>query len=313
MNMFLTLAYLFFIGSTLGWVAELLYRRFLSGANPERKWINPGFCVGPYVPLYGSGLCILYLLASIGEKNGVDTVGEKLLLFAGMALSMTAIEYIAGIVSLKFMHIRLWDYSKQWGNIQGLICPAFSVLWAAVSAVYYFCVHPYILDALDWLSRNLAFSFVIGFFFGVFTIDLVYSAKLVSRIRKFADEHDVVIKVENLKAHIRQRQEERREKYSFLFAYRSRSELLEHLRTATPAPRWCLFWRPGVPPAIRRRCFRSLICTLSPAAPAAAVRWTGSILPAFWRMICPPYLTPSSAAISCCWPRPSTPGSAPRP
>ena len=158
--------------------------------------------------------------------------GEELLLFAGMALSMTAIEYIAGIVSLKFMHIRLWDYSKQWGNIQGLICPAFSVLWAAVSAVYYFCVHPYILDALDWLSRNLAFSFVIGFFFGVFTIDLVYSAKLVSRIRKFADEHDVVIKVENLKAHIRQRQEERREKYSFLFAYRSRSELLEHLREA---------------------------------------------------------------------------------
>ena len=220
MNMFLTLAYLFFIGSTLGWVAELLYRRFLSGANPERKWINPGFCVGPY------------LLASVGERNGVDTVGEKLLLFAGMALSMTVIEYIAGIVSLKFMKIRLWDYSKQWGNIQGLICPAFSALWAAVSAVYYFCVHPYILDALDWLSRNLAFSFVIGYFFGVFTIDLVYSAKLVSRIRKFAAEHEVVIKVENLKAHIRQRQEERREKYSFLFAYRSRSELLEHLREA---------------------------------------------------------------------------------
>ena len=42
----------------------------------------------------------------------------------------------------------------------------------------------------------------------------------------------MVIKVENLKAHIRQRQEERREKYSFLFAYRSRSELLEHLREA---------------------------------------------------------------------------------
>ena len=189
MVLLLTLAYLFFIGSTLGWVAELLYRRFLSGANPERKWINPGFCVGPYVPLYGSGLCILYLLASLGEKHGVDTAGEKLLLFAGMALSMTVIEYIAGIVSLKFMKIRLWDYSKQWGNIQGLICPAFSALWAAVSAVYYFCVHPYILDALDWLSRNLAFSFVIGYFFGVFTIDLVYSAKLLSRIRKFADEH----------------------------------------------------------------------------------------------------------------------------
>lgn len=41
MNMFLTLAYLFFIGSTLGWVAELLYRRFLSGANPERTSTPP--------------------------------------------------------------------------------------------------------------------------------------------------------------------------------------------------------------------------------------------------------------------------------
>lgn len=232
MNLFLTLAYLFFIGSVLGWVLELFYRRFISGANPERKWINPGFCVGPYVPLYGFGLCILFVLAYIGDAHEVNTTGGKLLMFLGMAVSMMVIEYIAGIVSLKFMKIRLWDYSKQWGNIQGLICPAFSVLWAAVSAVYYFCVHPYILDALDWLSRNLAFSFVIGYFFGVFTIDLVYSAKLLSRIRKFAAEHEVVIKVENLKAHIRQRQEERREKYSFLFAYRSRSELLEHLREA---------------------------------------------------------------------------------
>ena len=232
MNLFLKLAYLFFIGSVLGWVLELFYRRFISGANPERKWINPGFCVGPYVPLYGSGLCILYLLASFGDAHGTGTAGGKVLLIAGMALSMTAIEYIAGLMSLKLMHIRLWDYSSQWGNIQGLICPQFSLIWAAASAGYYFLVHPHILDALKWLSENLAFSFVIGYFFGVFTIDLVYSAKLLSRIRKFAAEHEVVIKVENLKAHIRQRQEERREKYSFLFAYRSRSELLEHLREA---------------------------------------------------------------------------------
>ena len=120
MNLFLTLAYLFFIGSVLGWVLELFYRRFISGANPERKWINPGFCVGPYVPLYGFGLCILFVLAYIGDAHKVNTTGGKLLMFLGMAVSMTAIEYIAGIVSLKFMHIRLWDYSSQWGNIQGL-------------------------------------------------------------------------------------------------------------------------------------------------------------------------------------------------
>ena len=51
MNLALTLADLFFIGSTLGWVLELFYRHRFSAANPEHKWINPGFCVGPYVPL----------------------------------------------------------------------------------------------------------------------------------------------------------------------------------------------------------------------------------------------------------------------
>ena len=235
MNFFLILAYLFFIGSVLGWVLELFYRRFISSANPERKWINPGFCVGPYVPLYGFGLCILFVLAAFGDARGIHTVGDKLLLFLGMAVSMTAIEYIAGLMSLKIMHVRLWDYSNQWGNIQGLICPQFSLIWAAASAAYYFLVHPYILDALRWLSENLAFSFVIGYFFGVFTIDVVYSAHLVTRIRAFAKENQVDIKFERLKSHIRSRQDERREKANFLFAFRSSHSLAEHLREAQEA------------------------------------------------------------------------------
>ena len=37
----LTLAYLFFIGSVLGWVLELLYRNIIS---TNHKWINPVFC-----------------------------------------------------------------------------------------------------------------------------------------------------------------------------------------------------------------------------------------------------------------------------
>ena len=233
MNIFLTLAFLFFIGATLGWVLELLFRRFFSSANPERKWINPGFCVGPYLPLYGCGLCFLYLIASLEQFSIIrDPFWNRVVLFLIMAVCMTVTEYFAGLIALKGFHVRLWDYSKQWGNIQGLICPAFSALWAVVSAVYYFCIHPYILNALDWLSRNLAFSFVIGYFFGVFTIDLVYSAKLLSRIRKFADEHEVVVRFEALKSHIRQKQDERREKIHFLFPFRSDSPLADHLREA---------------------------------------------------------------------------------
>lgn len=63
MNLFLTIAFLFFIGSMAGWVIEVVFRRFFSSANPERKWINPGFLSGPYLPLYGFSLCVLFLLS----------------------------------------------------------------------------------------------------------------------------------------------------------------------------------------------------------------------------------------------------------
>ena len=68
MNNFLILAFLFFIGCFLGWGLEVLYRRF-SPANVSRRWINPGFLVGPYLPLYGFGLCALYLLPSGGKAS----------------------------------------------------------------------------------------------------------------------------------------------------------------------------------------------------------------------------------------------------
>lgn len=70
MNVFLELAFLFFLGSVSGWVLEVFYRRFFSKANPEHKWINPGFCTGPYLPLYGFGLCFMYLIASL-EKFSI--------------------------------------------------------------------------------------------------------------------------------------------------------------------------------------------------------------------------------------------------
>ena len=236
MNAFLILAYLFFIGSLFGWVLEVFFRKFFSSSNPEHRWINPGFCVGPYIPLYGCGVCILYLLASAGERYGIDTgPGGRALLFLGMALSMTLIEYIAGILLLRVFKLRLWDYSRLWGNVQGLICPLFSLFWALLGAVYYFFIHPTILDALIWLSNNLAFSFVIGFFFGVFTIDVVYSGSLVAKMKAYADEHQVIVRVEELRLHIRRARELASMRVHFFLQFQTRRDLSEHMKEAHEA------------------------------------------------------------------------------
>lgn len=233
MSLFLTLAYLFFIGSVFGWVLEVFFRKFFSSSNPEHKWINPGFCVGPYVPLYGCGLCILFLLASIEAHWSLGgTLPGKLALFAAMAVSMTLIEYLAGLMLLKWAKLRLWDYSMCWGNIRGLICPLFSFFWAVLGAAYYFLVHPHVLQALDWLAHNLAFSFVIGYFFGVFTLDVVYSAHLAARLKRFAEENQVIVRLEMLKAHIQKSRREARQRIHFFFSLRSEQPLAEHLKSA---------------------------------------------------------------------------------
>ena len=224
MSIFLTLAYLFFIGSVLGWVLELLYRNL---TQRGKKWVNPGFCTGPYLPIYGFGLCVLYLLASLEQYSLIaDPIWNKVVLFIAMALGMTAIEYAAGIFCLKYLKVRLWDYSEFRWNIQGIICPLFSFFWAILGAVYYFLIHPYILEGLQWLSRNLAFSFFIGMFFGIFILDVVHSAQLIVKLKRFAEEHTIVLTYEGIKDHIRNASA----KYHFFLPFRSEHPLTEHLK-----------------------------------------------------------------------------------
>lgn len=223
MHILLTLAYLFFIGSIIGWVLELLFRNL---TQKHEKWVNPGFCTGPYLPIYGFGLCALFLLASLEQYSFIENpFWNKAALFGAMAVGMTLIEYLAGLFCLKYLKVRLWDYSNEWGNIQGIICPLFSLFWAVLGAVYYFLIHPHILDGLNWLSHNLAFSFFIGMFFGIFIVDVANSAQLVVKLKKFAEENRIVLTYEGIKEHIQRFQQKKSRKYRFFAPPSARSIL----------------------------------------------------------------------------------------
>ncbi len=231
MNKFLVLAFLFFVGSVSGWVLELFYRKFFSSSNPERKWVNPGFCTGPYVPLYGFGLCILYVIASLESVGWINELKhKKIFLFIIMAILMTLIEYIAGVFLLKVYNLRLWDYREEKWNVQGIICPKFSIAWALLGAVYYFFIHPFILNALDWLSRNLAFSFVIGLFYGVFIIDVANSLQIVNKVKAYAKENNFVASYESLKLRIREGYEKKKATYYFFSPFRSERSFTDYLK-----------------------------------------------------------------------------------
>lgn len=223
MNKLLVLLFLFSSGSVTGWVLELIFRRYLDPVeSKKKKWVNPGFFVGPYIPIYGFGLIILYLLGhiSIPALGTVHPLLEKLVIFIIMATGMTLLEFITGMIFINHMHLQLWDYSSYWGNIKGVICPLFSLIWYCLAAFYYLVLHPRVLGALDWLSKNLAFSFFIGFFYGIFFLDIVYSFQLMVKMKKLADEYQIVVKYNAYKNKLVEIRTEAKERSYFFFSSR---------------------------------------------------------------------------------------------
>ena len=64
----------------------------------------------------------------------------------------------------------------------------------------------------------------------MFTLDFVHSARLLVKIRSFAEKNGITVKLEELQSAIRESKEKRREKAKFLLTMTSRTPLAEHLK-----------------------------------------------------------------------------------
>lgn len=173
---------LFVIGSLAGWVIELFFRRFVS----QKKWMNPGFLVGPYLPIYGFGVLCLYAVSNISfgiSEAWLDIVIHILLI----GILMTVVEFIAGLIFIKGLHVKLWDYSKRKGNIMGIICPSFSLIWLVVGSLYFFFLNPSLVNIISWISENLIYTYFIGGVVGAMIVDFAYSLHLGIKVKQFAE------------------------------------------------------------------------------------------------------------------------------
>ncbi len=206
-DMFFRLAFLFMLGSVGGWVIEVFFRRFFS----LKKWINPGFLNGPYLPMYGCGTVLLYASCLMPlPKWGITLL---------LVVILTLLEYITGIIFIKGMKIKLWDYTNRWGNIQGIICPLFSLFWGIIAAVFVYLLFEPLHIAAEWAAGNVWILFLIGIFYGVFFTDLCISFNVSLKIRKAASQLRTAVHYEELKAAINERRKRNRERIRFLFPF----------------------------------------------------------------------------------------------
>lgn len=206
--------FMFIAGCFLGYLFEVLYRRFFSA----KKWVNPGFLKGPWLPLYGFGLVTMFLISALIADNLpawplYNPTGN---LFANKTVSgpsvfdlipigiifacLIALEFLAGLIFVKGFKVRLWDYTNLRGNILGIICPQFSLIWLIVDVVYYYLINPYLYQAFTGMfdfifgladgaeAVNVILIFLIGMVYGLFLLDLITSLNLFGKLKKLMKE-----------------------------------------------------------------------------------------------------------------------------
>lgn len=189
---------LFVIGSLIGWVIELFFRRFVS----QKKWMNPGFLTGPYLPIYGFGVLVLYAVSNIplGITNQILDIVVRILI---IGVGMTVVEFIAGLIFIKALKVKLWDYSDRKGNIMGIICPSFSLIWLVVGSLYYFLLNPFLVEGISWISENLIYTYFVGMVMGAMTVDFAYSIHLATKLKEYKEIAD--LRFEDFKKELKNR------------------------------------------------------------------------------------------------------------
>ena len=103
------LSVLFYICSILGYFYELILNYIHT-----HKIFSHGILNGPWLPIYGTGAVILNILNKYKDYPFVIFI---------LSFFLTGlVEYTSGLILLKILKMRLWDYTGLFLNIDGLVC-----------------------------------------------------------------------------------------------------------------------------------------------------------------------------------------------
>lgn len=135
----------FIIYSFLGYVVEVLYGLITKGVIESRQ----SFLYGPFCGIYGLG-AVFMILPFKKRKNA-----KNIELFLGSAIIGCIVEYFISWFGETFMHIKWWDYTNYFLNINGRVCLYFGIFWGILGMWLVKRVNPRVDEIIDKLKNKI--------------------------------------------------------------------------------------------------------------------------------------------------------------
>ena len=171
---------LFFIFSIVGWMIEVTLK-FIQ----YHRFINRGFLIGPYCPIYGSGVvAITVCVGSLVGSGG--SVGDTFL--AGFVIC-GALEYFTSWYMEKLFHARWWDYSQKPMNLNGRVWIGNLILFGIASVAVVRIIDPIYFSLIEKLPPLWLHAITACIIF-VMLSDYVASHLLMNIVRREIDAQD---------------------------------------------------------------------------------------------------------------------------
>lgn len=160
---------LFISYAFLGWCMEVGCKYVQFG-----KFINRGFLIGPYCPIYGWGAIAITILL---KRYTYD----PLVLFIMSTLVCSIIEYFTSYFMEKKYHARWWDYSSKKFNINGRICLETLIPFGILGLLIMYVTNPMLFKIYQSMSEIVVHIISITLFI-IFIVDNIISSNIISSV-----------------------------------------------------------------------------------------------------------------------------------
>ena len=149
----------FFIYSIFGYILETVVA-FLTHTN-----FKSGILSLWWTPVYGIGAVTILFISNYLFKNlHMNRVYETIIVFFVVAITLSVIEVLGGVLIEKTFGITFWNYSNHIYPVGKYISLEMTIIWGLSSIVFIYVIHPVLNNLIkkipNWITTLLIIIFI---------------------------------------------------------------------------------------------------------------------------------------------------------